>query len=117
MERSQHIPVYQGGAVTADDAVLAETGYDAPGSAYVARFGLPGFPRHQPGCGCCGARSPAASALSALFLARATGNAPFFRRVVVLASTAGWAEVEAALTQDVVTRARFRLYQEPNNRQ
>lgn len=109
MERDQHIPVYQGGAVTADDAVLAETGYEVPNSAYVARFSLAGFPRHQLGCGCCGARSPVASALSALFLARATGNAPFFRRVIVICSPAGWAEVEAALTQDVVTRARFRL--------
>lgn len=94
--------------IGADDAVLVETGHSAPDSAYVVRFGLSGF-GHQPGCVCCTTRSPVASALSVLFLARATGKGAFFRRVVVLASAAGWAEVEAALAQDIMTRARFKL--------
>jgi len=36
------------------------------------------------------------------------GAAPFFGRVVVLASPAGEAAVRAALAGDVVARARFR---------
>ena len=54
-------------------------------------------------------RGPAADALSALFRARATGVAPLFKRLVVLASAEGEAAVEAELAEDVVSAARFRL--------
>jgi G3E family GTPase len=81
-----------------------------PATGYAVRFALgPGQPGHLAGCACCTLRGPAADALTTMFRARATGAAPFFTRVVVLASPDGQAAVRAALTQDVVTRARFRL--------
>jgi hypothetical protein len=44
-----------------------------------------------------------------MFRERATGVAPYFHRVVVLASAEGEAAVRAALEADVVTSARFRI--------
>ena len=49
---------------------------------------------HLPGCSCCVARSPAATALAAVFRARATGAAPYFSRLLVLASPAGRSRCE-----------------------
>lgn len=108
MKQSAHIPVYQGGLITPDTAILAQTGQEAPENAYVLWFKQATF-LHQPGCSCCGSRAHVARAFSTLFRARATGAAPFFMRVVVLADAAGWAEVTHALTHDAVTRARFKL--------
>ncbi|MDE2573876.1 MAG: hypothetical protein KGL55_01045, partial [Rhodospirillales bacterium] len=59
------------------------------------------------GCACCLPRHGAAAALGALFLARARGEVPFFRRVLAVVRDA--AAVRAALAGDVVTAARFRL--------
>jgi len=60
------------------------------------------------------ARSPAAEALAQLFRARATGAAPYFSRVVVLASAAGEAALRAALAQDALAQARYRALSEPS---
>ncbi len=65
---------------------------------------------HPLGCACCLPRGPVAVALGRLFLARARGEAPLFDTVIaVTRGAAGAAAVRAALTDDVVTRARFRL--------
>jgi hypothetical protein len=81
-----------------------------PAAGYAVRFALGvGKPGHVAGCACCTLRGPAADALTTMFRARATGMAPLFRRVVVLASAAGEDAVGQALEGDVVTRARFRL--------
>ena len=57
----------------------------------------------------CAPRGAAAAALGQLFRDRATGKEPYFKRLVVLASPAGEAAVREALTEDVLTRARYKL--------
>ena len=88
--------------------MLVEDGHAMPATGHAVRFVAPKF-GHQPGCFCCAARGPAANAFSALYRDRAMGAAPYFNRVVVLASLPGEADVKAALDQDAVTKARFRL--------
>jgi len=98
------------GGPAAGDAFLVEDGHDMPATGYAVRFALgPGKPGHFAGCACCTLRGPAADALTRMFRARATGVAPFFSRVAVLASPEGEAAVREALEADVVTKARFRL--------
>jgi hypothetical protein len=91
-------------------AYLLEGDATAPKGAYAVRFTLPaaGF-GHAIGCACCTPRGPAANALAELFRARATGAAPFFSQVVVVASPAGIAAIRAAIEQDVLANARFRI--------
>lgn len=104
------IPVAFGGQPGPDDAFLVEDGQKMPGAAYAVRFApAGGKPGHVAGCACCTLRGPAADALRRMFLARARGEAPFFARVIVLASSDGAAAIRDALTQDVVTQARYRL--------
>ena len=107
MKQDTRIPVLFGHPPEPDDAVLVEEGCDAPPGAYVLRFAAQ-TTGHLPGCSCCVARSPAALALAAAFRARATGAAPYFSRLLVLATPAGRMSIEAALDQDVLCRARFR---------
>jgi hypothetical protein len=96
------------GAGGPGDVYLAEGDAPVPAGAFVQRFSLPaGGLGHVAGCACCAPRGPAAAALSALFRARATGAAPFFGRVVVVATPAGEAAVRAAVAEDVVAAARF----------
>jgi hypothetical protein len=65
---------------------------------------------HPMGCTCCTPRGPVADALGRLFLARARREVPWFSAVVAVARTeAGADAVRAALRDDVVTTARFRL--------
>jgi hypothetical protein len=47
-----------------------------------------------------------------MFRARATNAAPFFTRVIVIASSAGQDAIRAALSNDVLTSARYRLADE-----
>ena len=108
------IPVLFGGAVPADaaagdkDAWLVEDGAAMPEAGYAVRFALSEQKfGHRIGCACCTLRGPAADALTRMFRARATGAAPFFRRVFILASPAGEAAVREALENDVVTAARY----------
>jgi hypothetical protein len=104
------IPVLFGGNTEAGDADawLVEDIAAPPPSGYAHRFTLPanGF-GHAMGCTCCAPRGPAADALARMFRARATGTAPFFKRVLVLASPAGEAAIREALTKDVMTAARY----------
>jgi hypothetical protein len=106
MSEDSRIPVLFGQQPEAMDAVLAEEGVAVSAAGYVLRF-APGA-AHVLGCACCVARSPAAEALAALFRARAMGTAPYFSRVVVLASPAGEASLRAALEGDALARARYR---------
>ena len=65
---------------------------------------------HAAACSCCGGRAPAATALDRLFQARVRGQCPWFDRVVALAETPeARAAIAAALVEDAVTAARFRL--------
>lgn len=92
-------------------ALLVEAGgvIAAPGGLAVVHFALPAT-AHGFGCACCLPRGPVAVALGRLFLARVRGEAPLFQTVVAVThSAAGRAAVRAALRDDVVTRARFRL--------
>jgi hypothetical protein len=102
------IPIIPGGSPGPEDAVLVEDGHEMPAQGFALRFAA-ALPGHIVGCACCTLRGPAADALGRLYRARATGTAPFFRRVILLASEAGEAAVRTALDQDVVTRARYRL--------
>ncbi len=103
------IPILFGIRPEPDDYVLLEDGQNMPPHGYAMRFSLRATLGHPLNCTCCTPRGPAADALGRMFRARATGAAPFFRRVVVLASPAGEAAVRAALNEDVVTAARYRL--------
>lgn len=92
------------------EALLIEGPAPAEGRA-VARFVVPArIGGHPVGCACCVPRGPVAIALGSLFLARARGELPWFRSVLaVTTSAAGREAVRSALTDDVVTRARFRV--------
>jgi hypothetical protein len=91
-----------------DDALLLEADAPAPQGALAARFAAGAD--HAPACACCTGRSAAARALSDLFLARARGQAPFFKRVcVVSASAEGRDAVMEALTGDVLASGWFRV--------
>jgi hypothetical protein len=107
------IPVVFGGPADAadDDAVLIEDiGGMACPAAGTERFTAAGRSLHLPGCACCAPRDQAAEALGRLFLARARGAAPMFRRVVAATTTeAGADAVRRALREDRVASARFRL--------
>ncbi len=92
------------------DAYLVEGDAAVPPGVYTMRFTLPaGRFGHAAGCNCCTPRGPAADALAAMFRARATGSAPFFKQIAVVASAAGEAAVRAAVEQDVLAGARFRI--------
>lgn len=91
-----------------EDTVLIEEGLDLPQQGYAVRFALT-KPGHFPGCFCCSPRGPIATVLGQLFRDRTTGKAPFFKRLVVLASPAGEAAIREAMAGDIVTRARYRL--------
>ena len=65
---------------------------------------------HRSGCACCAGRSPAAVALDRLFQARIRGSCPWFDRVGALVGTpAARMQLRAALSDDPLTAARFRL--------
>jgi hypothetical protein len=65
---------------------------------------------HAIGCACCTPRSAVAEALGRLLLARARGEVPWFTRVVAATVTpAGEAAVRAAVAQDPIAGARFRI--------
>ncbi len=81
---------------------------DAQESDAVLTGVLDGALAHDAGCACCMARTPAAQALSRLFMQRARGEVAFFRRVLVDGHDAE-AAVRAALASDPVAAARFRL--------
>jgi len=108
MEQDARIPVIFGQQPGPDDMTLLEEGLEAPEAGHVQSFARQ-MTGHLPGCSCCVARSPAATALAAVFRARATGAAPYFSRLLVLASPAGRLDIEAAMAQDALCRARFRL--------
>lgn len=102
------IPLRFGALPREEELVLLEDGLAPPCSGLIWRFSR-NISEHMPGCSCCAARSKAASALGAAFRARATGAAPYFTRVLVLASPEGRMDVLAAMAQDLLCRARFRL--------
>jgi hypothetical protein len=93
-----------------DAAFLVEAGLAAPPGAWHESFD----PRQHavacadPGCVGCAPRAPAALALDRLFLARARGEAPFFRQVVALMDPARHAAFAALLRDDPVVSARYR---------
>jgi hypothetical protein len=89
-----------------DDAVLIEGDAAAAGAATVLRL-APAGPQHVAGCACCVGRLPVAAALGGLFLARARGEVPFFRRVVAVVADDG--PIRAAMADDPLVSGRFRL--------
>ncbi len=99
-------------AVGPESALLIEGDAPAPPGVPVARFVLAASsypPGHPPGCACCAPRGPAAEALGRLFLDRARGGRLFRDVVAVTRGPAGKAAVRAALAQDLLAAARFRL--------
>ncbi len=91
-------------------AVLAEAPPPPLPADAVALASFDPFLPHAAACTCCGGRSPVAAALDRLFQARVRNQCPWFERVVALAETAeARAALAAALTQDAVTAARFRV--------
>jgi hypothetical protein len=115
MEQDSRLMIRFGGAAEGAPAtaLLVEDGDPAahvpPSAVTVARFALPAT-SHVVGCACCLPRGPVSVALGRLFVARARGEVGLFNEVVAVThSQAGAAAVRAALEDDVVTRARFRL--------
>lgn len=105
-------PALEAALATGTPAALLSAG-DAPGPpegvVMCAGF-VAGVPAHAAACPCCAGRTEAAVALDRLFQARVRGQCGWFSRVVALAGTeAERAEVEAALRDDPVAAARFRL--------
>lgn len=92
-------------------ALLVEGERVVPAGLAHARFTLPAVAAwHRGGCLCCAPRGPAAAALARLFLARARGEVAFFSEILALPETAaGAAAIRAALAEDMLTRARWRL--------
>ena len=94
----------------ADEAVLVE-GAEEPAARAFERFDA----EHAIGCACCGARSPAATALDRLFQRRVRGQIDFFKGVVAVTTTAeGDLAVWAAVRNDPVASARYRLVDGPS---
>jgi hypothetical protein len=87
------IPVVFGASPRAKDAVLAPD----------ATWG----DLHPIACACCVGRLPAAQAMDQLFMGRVRGSIPWFDRLVV--DKTGESAVRAALADDAVVSARFRL--------
>jgi hypothetical protein len=108
------IPVLLEGPVSPDGAdaataLLLEGDAPAPSDRTVVRFDLPRTV-HVAGCACCLPRGPVAEALGRLFLARARGEVPFFRRVLARpVSEAGRNALITALADDPLVSGRFRL--------
>jgi hypothetical protein len=107
-DTDMRIPIVMGDRPEPADAVLVEDGLEMPETSYAVRF-VPRKPGHGLSCACCTLRGPVSDALGRIFRERATGAAPFFKRVVVLASPAGEDAVREALNKDVVTAARYRI--------
>jgi hypothetical protein len=99
------IPVVFGapGAAGAEDVVLLEGEGAGPARWTHVAAG------HPAGCACCKPRGAAAEALGRLFLARARGEVPFFRRVVASGSPDAQAALAEAVANDPVASAYFRL--------
>ena len=103
------IPVRLGAASPDDSDALLIEGPPTSGAHPTESF-IPESTGHAPGCACCVARGPAALALDRLFQRRARGEVAFFRRVIALTtSPEGDMAVWAALRDDPVAYARFRL--------
>ena len=68
-----------------------------------------GVTSHAAACACCQGRSPAAQALDRLFQARVRGQSAWFDRVLVLDEDGAGAAIAAALREDSLAQARFRL--------
>ena len=93
-----------------DDALLIEGDAAVPDGRVHARFALPEAASHSIGCACCLPRGPVAEALSRLFLLRVRGDVKFFPEVVAVPrSVVGEAAIRAALQEDPMVMARFRL--------
>lgn len=98
------------------EVLLVEGDAPVPAGTIVERF-LAEKGRHPVGCVCCRPRSPAAQALSRLYLAYARGEISSISGVLVLTATeAARDSIVAALEADVVLRARFRLAGRPGER-
>ena len=107
------VPVFIGSAASAGPEAVLQVEGAIPAEA-AARFVVRKPTGHVAGCACCVPRSPVSDALNRLFLARARGEMPFFRTVVVVPATdEGAAAVRQALAEDPVTMARFRLAEAP----
>ncbi|MDQ2802692.1 MAG: hypothetical protein M3Y41_08400 [Pseudomonadota bacterium] len=100
-------PVSDAGPET---ALLVEGDRPVPFGVAFVRCTLARVTSHAAGCACCTPRGPAAEALGRLFLARARDANGWFRSVLaVVDGPDGRAAVLAALADDPLTSARFRL--------
>jgi hypothetical protein len=109
MTAEQRVCITFGDPVRPEDAVLIAGDAPAPLAAAVERFSPIPVRGHRLGCNCCAPRNQAALALNRLFLARARGAAPWFKRLVFIGNVAAEAELRAALADDLLSRARFVL--------
>lgn len=103
MKIDARIPI---GAGEGPFAALIAPGETTPAGA-VAVETVDAAAMHPAACACCAGRSPVAVALDRLFQARVRGTVPWFVRVAV--ADAAQADVVAAVREDAVTAARFRL--------
>ena len=111
MPADPRIPLHLGPLADAPPgaALLIEGDTPAQADVPLARFTARPTPFHPLGCACCTPRNAAAQALARLFLARARGGAWFAEVQAVTTTEAGAGAVRAALAEDRLTAARFRL--------
>ena len=91
---------------TAGEALISDTiaGAEPPAATFtIVQTG------HLNGCLCCMPRTGAALALASLFRTRATSNALLFGSVLAVVTPGGEAALRAALSNDVMAAARYRL--------
>ena len=84
--------------------VFAPASVSGPGDAVLTEANLPG---HAAGCACCAPRGALSQALHRLFLARARGEVPFFRRVVITIPAA--ATARDSFDRDAFLAGRYRV--------
>jgi len=91
-------------------AVISAAPRDSkPDAAVAATFFEAGATVHPAACACCQGQSPAGLALDRLFQARARGACTWFDRVLVLDQGGAGAALAAALRNEALAMARYRL--------
>jgi len=94
------------------DALLVPLGSRIPAGFYGINVALDAASHHPLGCACCAQRGAIPAALAAMFRARATGTAPFFKRIIVLAPQSIRPVIEQAVREDIFAASRYRVQPE-----
>ena len=106
------VPIIIGGHPAAGDALLVPVGDRVPEGFYGMSIEFGGLAGHAAACACCTPRNAVPAALAAMFRARATGSAPFFKRIIIMAPQSLRSNIEQAVGADIFTASRYRIQTE-----